>query len=172
MPAVNTIAIIGSFRQHYAKIQEAWRFFTENGVVVTSPKGTAMIKEGIPFVRFTSDHDRWDDPMVQTVALHRILRGDLTYVMAPEGYVGRTTCYEIGRIVQARRPLYFSEMPQDLPVRIPEEHVCHPAALLDRIRSADFLPQILPGLGGTDLRSVLERELLEGRYRHDEDIPK
>jgi hypothetical protein len=110
---IRTVAVIGSFRQHYEPIRQTWRLFTDNGFRVTSPKGSPIIENGIPFVRFETDPQEWDDPMVQTIALHRILRADLTYVVAPGGYVGRTTCYEVGRIVQAKRPIYFSDMPDE-----------------------------------------------------------
>ncbi|GAB1511728.1 hypothetical protein JCM33774_37700 [Actinophytocola sp. KF-1] len=91
-----TVAIIGSFRQHYPDVLVAWLEFRDAGWEVTSPLGSQVIEEGIPFVRFRTDEPAWDDPTVQTAALHRILRACLTYVVAPGGYVGRTTCYELG----------------------------------------------------------------------------
>jgi len=104
---ISTVAIIGSFRQHYARVQDAWVALSSLGLTVTSPKGTPIREQGIPFVRFMSDPEKWPDDKVQTVALHRIFRAQFVYVVAPEGYVGRTTCYEIGRAIQAQRPIYF-----------------------------------------------------------------
>jgi hypothetical protein len=127
-----TISIIGSFRRHYQDVLSAWLEFDRADWTVTSPLGSAIIEEGIPFVRFETDEPSWDDPTVQTVALHRILRACLTYVVAPAGYVGRTTCYELGRLMQANQPLYFSERPDDLPVAIPEAHVLTPVQLISR----------------------------------------
>src|SRR4051794_5310793 len=113
-----SIAIIGSFRQHYKEVLDAWEVFTRAGIEVTSPKGTSILEGGIPFVRFESDEGRLSDEEVQLIALHRILRASVVYTVAPNGYVGRTTCYEIGRIIQARKPIYFSERPVDLPISI------------------------------------------------------
>src|SRR4051812_26400007 len=100
MTMPKSVAIIGSFKQHYEKVCQAWRALTDLGLEVMSPKGTPIIEPGISFVRFISDDTKWDDPMVQTVALHRILGANFVFVVAPSGYVGRTTCYEIGRIIQ------------------------------------------------------------------------
>jgi len=138
---VRTVALIGSFRQDYARVQQVWRQLTDCGVEVTSPRGSSILEEGIPFVRFHTDPERWDDPTVQMVALHRIMRADLTYVVVSDGYVGRTTCFEIGRVSQAGRPLYFSEVPLDLPLAIPEENVLTPEELLTRLASDEFTPQ-------------------------------
>src|SRR5215217_654615 len=121
-----TVAIIGSFRQHYSEVLAAWASFRAAHWIITSPLGSPIIEEGIPFVRFEADDPRWGDPMVQTVALHRILRADLTYVVAPAGYIGRTTCYELGRILQARRPVYFSAQLDDLPLAVPELWIASP----------------------------------------------
>lgn len=126
------MSIIGSFRQFYDDVLSAWRSFAAAGWRITSPLGSPIIRPGIPFVRFVTDPDDWDDATVQTAALHRILRADLTYVIAPGGYVGRTTCYELGRIIQAAQPVYFSEQPRDLPIAVPDHHVMGVGALVRR----------------------------------------
>jgi hypothetical protein len=167
--SIRTIALIGSFRQHYDPIQRMWRFFTDNGLHVTSPKGAAILENNIPFVRFETDPNEWDDPTVQTVALHRILRADLTYVVAPEGYVGRTTCYEIGRIIQAGRPLYFSEPPHDLPVRIPADRILTPDRLLATVRAPAFRPTAMYA-EPADSHQALEADLLRNRFHDDTDL--
>jgi hypothetical protein len=71
-------AIIGSFRQHYDAVLAAVQAFRAARWHVTSPLGTGIIEDGIPFVRFVSDDENLDDAAVQTLALHRILRADLT----------------------------------------------------------------------------------------------
>lgn len=118
-----SVAVIGSFRQHYERAVEAVAVFRNAGWTVTSPHGTPVIEPGIDFVRFESDDPGLDDAMVQTLALHRILRADVVYVVVPDGYVGRTTCYEIGRVVQAGRPIFFSEQPADLPISVPASRI-------------------------------------------------
>jgi hypothetical protein len=157
-----SVAVIGSFRQHYAPVLDVWREFTAAGWSVTSPKGAPIIEEGIEFVRFESDPADWDDPMVQTVALHRILRADLVYVVAPDGYVGRTTCYEIGRVLQADRPLYFSELPKDLPLEIPADHVLALGALIEFVARSPAVPLYTRA---SSRSADLEQRLVRGDYR-------
>jgi hypothetical protein len=161
-----SVAIIGSFRQHYPAVIEAWSACTSNGILVTSPKGTPIIEDGVPFVRFESDKEDYDDPAVQSLALHRIMRADLVLVVAPDGYVGRTTCYEIGRVVQAQRPLYFTERPKDLPIRVGTAHVVTSLELALRLASGGWIPQPL-FLRTSDPQDCLEQELLNGSFRTD-----
>jgi hypothetical protein len=164
--AVGSVAIIGSFRQRYEEALEAWRTFTAAGLTVTSPRGDPIVEAGIPFVRFTSDSVGHSDSLVQTIALHRIMRADFTYVVAPDGYVGRTTCYEVGRVLQACRPLYFSEPPQDLPLLVPISHLAAPGALLARFVEESPRPWYTPDHGLFDDHDVLERDLRDGTL-HD-----
>jgi hypothetical protein len=138
--SARSVSIIGSFRQCYDDVLRAWRSFASAGWLVTSPRGSPVIQPGIAFVRFVTDPVDWDDPTVQTATLHRILRADLTYVVAPRGYIGRTTCYELGRITQAHHPVYFSARPEDLPIAIPDSHVATVDDLVDRFSAADPAP--------------------------------
>jgi len=156
----HSVAIIGSFKQHMADIGDAKEVFEQVGIAVLTPIDIEIIEPSIPFVRLVKDDPIQSDSTVQTITLHRILRADAVYVMAPKGYVGRTTCYEIGRIMQARRPIYFSEHPIDLPIQIPPSHI---------IAAADLAKKILTGgdeiewpfTKGEDPYSVSERELVE-----------
>lgn len=156
-----TISIIGSFRRHYQDVLVAWLEFRSAGWKVTSPLGSPVILEGIPFVRFETDEPSWDDPTVQTVALHRILRARLTYVVAPAGYVGRTTCYELGRILQANQPVYFSAPPIDLPLAVPMDHVRAPGQLVELLAMEQPMPLFSKS---TDTYAEWERRLAAGNY--------
>jgi hypothetical protein len=163
LPGVS-VAIIGSFRQHYVAVLKAVHTFRDAGWIVTSPLGTDIIREGIEFVRFTSDTPGWNDPTVQSIALHRILRADMVYVVAPEGYVGRTTCYEVGRAVQANRPLFFSEHPKDLPLAVPEARVREAATVVELLRNTSP-PKFFDG--DQSAYAELERRLLHGDFVPD-----
>lgn len=81
------------------------------------------------FVRFTTDPAQLSDAEIQAVTLERIFDAQLAYVVAPSGYVGRTTCYEIGRLFQARRPVAFSERPNDVPIMIPDRFIGIPETI-------------------------------------------
>lgn len=157
--ALPSVAIIGSFRQHYGAVLEAIELFKEAGWSVCSPAGTKVVEPGIDFVRFETDQPDLSDAEIQAVTLENIFAADLTFVVAPGGYVGRTTCYEIGRLLQARRPVVFSEHPRDLPVGVPEEHVATArlAACSFKNQRPDWPHAIAHGL-----MSSIERRLTNG----------
>lgn len=162
---VDSVALIGSFQHHYREVCSAWLAFSEAGFKVTTPMGTPIIEDGVPFVRFTSDPEDSSDPEIQTIALHRILRADFVFVVAPCGYVGKTTCYEIGRIIQAKRPLYFSQYPDDLPIHVPDEHVKSVPEIISLIQTNTFEPQAMYIAHD---RNPHECDLLDGVYREDD----
>jgi hypothetical protein len=156
-----TVAIIGSFRQQYEQVLGDWHTFTDSGLVVTSPKGAPIVEPGIDFVRFESDNPDLTDDQIEQIALHRILRADFVYAELPDGYIGRTTCLEIGRVLDRNRPLYFSERPADLPIEVPETHVAKAAELVARFRKEMPRP-LVEALTGVSRE--LEQNLVEGNY--------
>ncbi|MGJ5208121.1 hypothetical protein [Bradyrhizobium sp. HKCCYLR20261] len=128
------IAIIGSFRrERYDGVLDILHRFRAAGFAIVSPSGAAIV-DGEEFVRFSTDDASASDPEVQSRTLENIFSADAVYVVAPRGYVGRTTSYEIGRIIQRRQPIYFSEQPNDLPVHIPEWCVVAPAEFVLRFQ--------------------------------------
>jgi hypothetical protein len=157
-----SVAIIGSFRQQYREVLDDWNTFTNAGLIVTSPKGTPIIESGIEFVRFESDDPLLTDAQVQQVALHRILRADFVYARLSEGYIGRTACYEIGRILSSNRPLYFSDLPRDLPLEVPAAHIATAEELVERFRTE--MPRLFLG-SLTQVSADLERGLINGKYQ-------
>ncbi|WP_410628114.1 hypothetical protein [Amycolatopsis sp. cmx-8-4] len=156
-----TAAIIGSFRQFYKDILNARQTIIDGRIAVTSPLGAPIIEQGIPFVRFQTDEKDLTDAEIQTLALHRILRADFVYAVTPSGYVGRTTCYEIGRIIQAGKPIYFSEAPADLPLRIKPGHIVTPSQLVDLVERKEIQS---PYLSGKSTHDEWEYRLLSGEY--------
>lgn len=163
---VNSIAIIGSFRQHNEIIQSLCAKIRRTGIAVNSPQGIDVIQSGVDFVRFHADNPDWSDATVQSLALHRILRSDLVYAVLPDGYIGRTTCYEVGRVIQASRPIYFSNQPKDLPLHVPDSFVMDEAILLKNLMNPSWQPDWIysKDKGQT---SDLERELIKGVLRNE-----
>lgn len=161
-----SVAVIGSFRQHNSEVQQVCIALRAAGIEVTSPQGSQIIEDGIPFVRFSSDNEDWSDPEIQSLAMHRILRAGAVYVVAPFGYIGRTTCYEVGRIIQYRRPIYFSSHPLDLPVQVPSEFIISITDLVEKIKNPAWKPLWLYENDHSNV-AALERELLGGNLRNE-----
>lgn len=125
--SMKSVAVIGSFREkNYPKVVLTIAKFRAAGLAVSSPSGSEIVS-GVEFVRFATDLAEMTDAEIQTATLERIFSADVVYVVTGDGgYVGKTTCYEVGRIVQRKQPIYFFEHPDDLPVHIPSAHVAHP----------------------------------------------
>ena len=160
MVFLRKIALIGSFktRERYAFVSEAVKLFRDHGWIVTSPAGTSLLVSDIDFVRFDSDNPHHSDSEIQTRTLKKIFDADVVLVIAPDGYIGRTTCYEIGRIVQARKPILFTEYPKDLPIHVDE---CNVISAQELAKST--LDKQIHSLfeKGTTEAHVIERELVD-----------
>jgi hypothetical protein len=154
-----TCSIIGSFRKHYDIALEAAHAFEHAGIRVRSPRRSTILQPDVHFVRLASDRASASDEEVQLVALHRILASDFVYVVVVDGYVGPTTAYEIGRIVERRRPLFFAARPADLPVPIMDAAVVQADELAATVRERmAVLAQPFKGRVGQ-----LHSDLLDGR---------
>ena len=113
---MNTLAIIGSFRKHYDEIRELIQHFSKSGILVTSPKYSTITHSREDFVVFESDDNDLSNAEIQLVTLGNILSADIVYVYNPEGYIGKTTSYEIGICTTLHKKIYYFAKPVDLPV--------------------------------------------------------
>jgi hypothetical protein len=151
-----SVALVGSFRRFFTEIQNHRDVFESAGWRVTSPAKAEVLEEDIEFVRLSTDDRDEDDATVQSRAMARILGADLVFVIAPDGYVGKTTSYEIGRIVQARRPIFFSSLPNDLPIEVHPTRVIDASGLI-RLSAAEtrvWLHEDTPGKTATLERGI------------------
>lgn len=101
-----------------------------------------IINPNEEFVVLRADNPKHDPIEIQSIALHRILSSTFVYVVAPDGYIGRTTCYEIGRVIERKIPIYYSHHVHDLPMPIPEEAIVSPDMLITHIKTHKRLPDI------------------------------
>lgn len=124
------ISIIGSFRKYYEEIKQLIILFEKNNIKVLSPKLSEITHSVEDFVIFASDNQKLTPAEIQTDTLNRILKSDVVYVYDPEGYIGRTTCYEIGILRTTTIPLFFLEKPKDLPILVHSSEVMNPSKLV------------------------------------------
>lgn len=115
-----TGCIIGSFRKYYDNIVSAIHIFEKSGHTILSPKKSMIQKNEDGFVILLSDNPTYSHVDIQTLVFHRAFRSDFVYVWNPNGYIGKTTGYEIGRLVERKIPLYYKEPPVDIPLYVPE----------------------------------------------------
>jgi hypothetical protein len=161
-----SISAIGSFRKHNQEIQHVCSLLRAIGAFVNSPQGSEVIEPGVDFVRFQTDSESSSDAAIQSLALHRILRSDLVYAVLPGGYIGRTTCYEVGRVLQSRRPIYFSERPLDFPIQIPDEFIVEASQMAALVGDPSWVPKWLYADEITE-EAVLEVRLIEGNFVYE-----
>ena len=124
------ISIIGSFQKYYEEIKQTIILFIKNHIEVLSPKVSVITHSIEDFVIFASDNQELTPPEIQTDTLNRILKSDIVYVYNPKGYIGRTTCYEIGVIRTTTIPLFFLEHPNDLPILVHDCEIMNPSKLI------------------------------------------
>ncbi|GAA0583309.1 hypothetical protein GCM10009546_52130 [Actinomadura livida] len=128
-----SVSILGSFRKHYTQIVSTVQAFEANGINVKSPSISRIINPGDLYVRLSSDPQYYSDYKIQEVTLTKILSSDFLYVVNPGGYVGRTTCYELGRAHERGIPTYYLEPIKDLPIKIGSELIFQPPDLAHRM---------------------------------------
>ena len=156
-------SIIGSFRKYYTEVIEIIDLFEKIGISIISPKKSKVINPNEEFVLFETDNIKHKPVEIQLIALHRILRSDFVYVFSPDGYIGRTTCYEIGRIVERKIPLYFSELPKDLPIFMPSNSIWNPTEFVQYLSIHNKLPKI-PITNPIELAEKLHIDLFLNNY--------
>jgi len=115
-----SVSLIGSFRQHYEEVRQAAAIFTAAGITVRSPPMSRIVDPRQEFVRFESDSTLESDHAIQAATLAKIFSSDFVYVVNPNGYIGRTTAYELGRIHERGMAVYYAEPPKDLLVDVPD----------------------------------------------------
>ncbi len=112
------VTIIGSFRKYYEEICKLINQFEKSGIQVMSPKKSFIIDDVDGFVILNSDEKNQQPFIIQEHVFENIKKSDVVYVWNPEGYLGNSTCYEIGKIMGMRKPILFKENPKDLPIKI------------------------------------------------------
>lgn len=138
-----TCSIIGSFRKHYTEVVNLIEALEHCNVHVLSPKRSSIVNPEDWFVRLQTDNPQFGPVEIQLIALHRILRSSFVYVLCPAGYLGRTTCYEIGRIHEHGVSLYFSECPEDLPIAVPASAIINPERIVKYLMQHKRPPPIV-----------------------------
>ena len=135
---MKTVSIIGSFRKpkHYLEITNLICKLKASGIEVLSPAGTEVVDIVDDFVMFESDDKSLTPEEIESATLAKILASDIVYVCDVDGYIGRTTAYEIGCCEVRNKEMYFLETPEDFEIFSPIK-VLKPDELLEYITIKD-----------------------------------
>ena len=155
-PAAMRIAVIGSFGRHYDAVERAMAVFAQAGMAIASPRAGALLADSED-VRFTDDDPGLGEAELQVFTLERIMAADVVYVVAPDHYVGRATSYEIGRLVQAAVPMYFSASVSDPPIAVPATLIKTPDEVVAGLRRGDLPAPLHSAIDDLAIRSIETR---------------
>ena len=146
-----SVAIIGSFQKFYNDICGVITFFKNKGFHVTSPYLSKITNSREQFVIFEADDESMTNDEIQTDTLRKILNADVVYVynedwthiengaeVTERGYVGKTTCYEIGILMAKNVPIYYFQPPLDLPVPVSQEQIISPNEFTEKYFTNDL----------------------------------
>ena len=129
------VAIIGSFQKFYDEISQMIVLLRKEGFTVTSPYLSTICASRNAFVVFDADDATQTNDEIQTETLRKILNADVVYVYNTQGgYVGKTTSFEIGFLMSKKKPLYFKEIPDDLPIPVATSHVLSPEDFIQTLK--------------------------------------
>lgn len=156
-------SIIGSFRKYYEDIVEIIDLFEDIGISILSPKKSYVTDPDREFVFLESDDLNYTPVEIQLIAFNRILRSNFVYVYCPHGYIGRTTAYEIGRVVERQIPIFFSDMPKDLPIFLPCNTIWDPNGFSDYYKKYNLLPKASQN-SDKEFAQKLNNNLFTGKY--------
>lgn len=117
------ITIIGSFRKYYKDICALIDQFEENKITIMSPKKSFIVDNIDGFVILGTDKKNQQPFIIQEHVFENIKKSFCVYVWNPGGYVGKSTCYEIGKIMEMKMPIIFKELPDDLPIKIERSRI-------------------------------------------------
>lgn len=127
------VCIIGSFRKFYDEIVAVIHEFEQAGIEVSSPKASCVINPGADFVILASDNKELTPEQIQIKVFENERESDFVYVWNPGGYLGQTTCYEIGRIQADNKPIYFKEKPNGIIITgVKDEHIMSVKDLIEK----------------------------------------
>lgn len=137
------ISIIGSFRKYYDEIKKVIKLFEDNGIEILSPEFSIVTHSIDDFVVFASDNLQLSPADIQTETLNKILKSDVVFVYNPKGYVGRTTCYEIGVLRTTSISIFFLEKPKDLPINVDSNYIVQPKELVYLLKELAYKEYLL-----------------------------
>lgn len=125
------ITVIGSFKKYYGDICDLIDLMSKHGVRVLSPKKSRIVENIEGFVILESDDRNCQPYVIQENVFDNIRKSNYVYVWNPGGYLGNSTCYEIGKIIGMEIPLFFKESPKDLPLKVDDCQIKSPSEFIE-----------------------------------------
>lgn len=132
------VTIIGSFRRYYEGICQLIDQFEQNNIEVMSPKKSFIIDEIDGFVVLDTDDKNKKPFFIQEHVFENVKKSRVVYVWNPEGYLGNSTCYEIGKVMGMGKTIFFKEYPKDLPIRVENNMIKNTEEIINWLQNTVF----------------------------------
>ena len=134
--------IHGSFRKHFELIQVVRDVFTSAGIEVVAPtkSNLASIEKGFALLEGEQNQD---PRLIELLYLHnlkKIGKNGFSYFVNPEGYIGKSTSYELGIAQISNTQCFFYESPTDHPAYIHKNSIWSPQLLAEYVYENNSLP--------------------------------
>lgn len=165
------VCIIGSFQKYYDDVVKIIDLFSDVGISTLSPKKSIIDRNEDGFVILKSDYKGFLHEDIQLMVFHRMFLSDFVYVWNPNGYIGKTTSYEIGRASEKGIPIYYKERPVDVPIAIPQNSILSPEELCNYVLMHHELPP-LSYLEGSITRKLVEALQCEIYFKEMDEVVK
>jgi ADP-ribose pyrophosphatase YjhB (NUDIX family) len=134
--------IHGSFQKHFDEITRVHRIFAEAGIEVLAPELSDIIAIENGFATLESDVTK-DPRMTELLYLHNLKRlgaNGFSYFIDPEGYIGKSTSYELGIAQISNVRCFFMAPPADHPAYLHSNSIWQPKLLAEYITEHGRLP--------------------------------
>ena len=141
-PSKISCVIHGSFRKHFDLIQQTRKIFAAAGIEVVAPQEAELtsIEDGFALLQ---GEENQDARLIELLYLHNIKRigkNGFSYFVNPEGYIGKSTSYELGIAQISNTRCFFYESPTDHPAYIHKNSIWSPQLLAEYVYENGFLP--------------------------------
>ena len=154
----------GSFGKHFAEIQRVRELFTAAGIEVLAPKDLELINTQDGFALF-EDERGLDPRMVELQYLHNLRKlgeNGFSFFVNPEGYIGRSTSYELGIAELTNVRCFFSDMPADHPAFVHQDSIWSAENLAHYIATNRELPPIVVQPNEQAIHALWSRLIVPG----------
>ena len=134
--------IHGSFSKHFKEIQRTAALFELAGIQVLAPKQDSLTDSQDGFA-FFKDEIGQDPRYIELKYLHNLKKLGATgfsYFVNPDGYIGKSTSYELGIAQLTNTHCFFSHKVTDHPAYVQHNAIWSPELLMNYILDNHKLP--------------------------------
>ncbi len=122
--------LIGSYRKHFADMQNVLAQFEQSGITVLSPQRGAVVNPSCEFILLDYDPAILTEGEIQAIVLKKMDKASFTYLVNPTGTVGISASFEIGYGLANNLKMFSMEPIQEIHQHF-MPHSCSPKDIVD-----------------------------------------